>query len=439
MALWRQPRWRASLGVVLVFMVAAALVAACAAASPPSASARVSPASARVSPASARASARDRGWQRDIAYLTRTLPPVRIDGVGSVRRSAWDAAGARLSAQVPRLTNGQVIVGLLRMVAMIHDDETSFDLPAAPFYPIAARWLGSHLYLLTVPSSDRQFLGAELVSVDGHPIAAVLSELRSEVDFQDVGVLRWEEAQQVNDAELLNWLGLARSPASAAFTARTTAGTLDTVQLSAIRVLRSHRPALPPLVTVPAALYERHSSSPYWMLILPADHAVYLKYNQCINGDGFQRLAVRALAVLRRYRSYRLIVDFRGNGGGTTAPFQVLVSGILADPAINKSGRLFGLIDPGTDSSATYDAFELSRETRAILIGQQVEDPIDEYGNDNYVLKLPYSELTLQYTKKVINPTGRPFGTPNVTVAPTLRQVLDGTDPVLQAALTYRP
>lgn len=423
--MWRQPRWRLGLGVLLVIVLAAALVAAFAAASSPS--------------PSASASARDRGWQRDIAYLTRTLPKVRIDGLGSVRRSEWEAAAARLSAQVPRLTNGQVIVGLLRIVATIHDDETSFALPASSYYPIAPHWVGSHLYLLVVPSTDRKLLGAELVSIDGHPIGAVLSDLRPEIDYQDVGVLRWEEAQQVIDADLLYWLGLTRSPASADFTVRTTPGKLQTVELPSIQVSGSHPAALPPLVSAPAALYQRDGTLPYWLLILPADHAVYLKYNQCIDGDGLQRLASRALALLRRYPAYRLIVDFRGNGGGDTTPFQTVVSDIRADPAINRRGRIFGLIDPATDSSATYDAFELRRDTHAILIGQQVEDPIDEYGNDNFTLRLPYSGLMLQYTTKIVNPAKRPFGIPDIVVVPTLRQVLDGTDPVLQAALTYSP
>ena len=86
----------------------------------------------------------------------------------------------------------------------------------------------------------------------------------------------------------------------------------------------------PPMVTVPLPLFERHHDRPYWMVILRARHAVYLKYNQCLDNNGFQRLAARALAVLRRYPGYRLIVDFRGNSGGDTTPFQGLVSGIRA-------------------------------------------------------------------------------------------------------------
>ena len=41
-----------------------------------------------------------------------------------------DAAAARLEAEVPRLTDGQLIVGMARMVAMLHDDETQVILPA---------------------------------------------------------------------------------------------------------------------------------------------------------------------------------------------------------------------------------------------------------------------------------------------------------------------
>jgi hypothetical protein len=195
----------------------------------------------------------------------------------------------------------------------------------------------------------------------------------------------------------------------------------------------THRP---PMVAVPVPLYERHNAWPYWMVTLRARHAVYLKYNQCLDNDGFQRLAARALTALRRHPGYRLIVDLRRNGGGDTTPFQELVSRIRADPAINVRGRIFGLIDSSTDSSAGLDASDLGQETRAILMGQQIEDPIDEFGNDNLSFTLPYSHLTIQYTTKIVNPAKKHHGAPDIVVAPTLQQVMNGTDPVLQRALS---
>ena len=60
---------------------------------------------------------------------------------------------------------------------------------------------------------------------------------------------------------------------------------------------------------------------------------MYLKYNSCVDTNGFQQLAKQALAMLRRHRGYRLIVDLRDNLGGNSAPFMPLAEGIAADPA----------------------------------------------------------------------------------------------------------
>ena len=139
----------------------------------------------------------------------------------------------------------------------------------------------------------------------------------------------------------------------------------------------------------------------------------------------------RYLAVLR------LIVDLRGNGGGSDVPFRTLINGIRADPAINRPGRLFGLIDGETDSSATLDANSLGARTSALLIGQEVEDPIDTYGNDTGLLTLPHSHLEVTYTTKVVHPPGNRLATPDIVITPTISQVLAGADPVLDRALSY--
>lgn len=400
-------------------------------------------------------------WQQDIGYLATELPRVHVNGLTGVSQPAWDAAVRRLEARLPRLSNGQVILGIRRLVALLHDDETDVELPPTSVYPLALQWVGGGLYLVAVPHGSQYLLGARLTAIDGHPLSQVLARLRPEVDYQDPGVLAAAEADELIEANTLYWLGVTRSPTSAAFTVRTVPGSTVTVRLTAGRAeslpwaaralaaarnLRQYFPrerwvltgyGSANLVHVPLPAYEQNLMQPYWMTLLPGG-TVYLKYNECLDTGGFQRLAARALAVLRSHPGDRLVVDLRNNPGGDTASFQPLIAGIRADPAINRTGRIFALVNQLTDSSATVDAGNLGQQTRAILIGQPPEDPIDEYGDDGNILRLPYRGIAIQYTTKIVNDTRTRLGLPGITIAPTLWQIRTGQDPVLRAALAYR-
>ncbi len=151
------------------------------------------------------------------------------------------------------------------------------------------------------------------------------------------------------------------SATAAEFTARTAAGRLRTIRLTAVR-------RVPRLAYVPSPLYLRHASKPYWLRVLAWQRAVYLKYNHCLHlpDTGFQRLAARALAVLRAHPAFRLVVDLRDNLGGDDRPFGALLSGLWSDPAINVRGRIFGLINGFTASSAAVDAGSLRQTTNSL-------------------------------------------------------------------------
>ena len=387
--------------------------------------------------------ARDRNWRQDIAYLARELPAVRKAGLGPVTPAAWHAAAARLEARVPRLTDGQIVTGLAQMVALLHDDETLVEFPKGPFLTLDAQWVGGGLYLLAVPAADRALLGARLLAFDGHPVAQVLARAGTTVDAGNSQLLSNSETGALDDLGLLHSLGLAASTASAVLTVRTRAGTQETVRLTA--AARAAFPTWPyffvdqasGLAHVPLSLYQQDARQPYWLRVLAAQHAVYLKYNQCLPDDGFQRLAGQALAMLRTHRDYRLIVDLRANGGGDSEPFQSLVSGLRADPRLAARGRVIGLVDQFTDSSATVDAESL-KKTGAVLIGQPPADPFDRWGNEQ-TFRLPRSGLVIQYTTAIVDGAGSRWGIPDVVVRPTLAQIMAGDDPVLAAALSYRP
>ena len=419
-------------------------------------------------------SRRNQRWRHDIAYLARRLPQVHVNGVVTgVSGRVWFAAAARLEGRVPRLTDGQVILGVMRLVALLHDDETVVnDADGRPFYlqgprfPLGLQWIGSHLYVIAVAAGHRALLGSQLVAVSGLPVSRVLELLRPEIDYNNPGVLAFWETQGLTSADLLAWLGVTHSPHAATYTLRATTGKQVKVRLIASRALNVPGPVVTRRATyaghvlrvtydsldgliltangsatlahVPLPMYQTNLATPYWMKVLAAQRAVYLRYNHCIMTDGFQRLAKRALTLLHRHPAFRLIIDLRDNPGGDTSPFQPLLRGIRADPAINRPGRIIGLVNQLSASSATYDAYELTSQTQAVLIGQPPEDPVDNYGNSDYRFRLRGSGIVITYSTKAFDPQKIKMGVPDIYVAPTIRQVLAGQDPVLRTAFEFR-
>jgi hypothetical protein len=324
---------------------------------------------------------RDQRWQQDIAFAARELPQLRAGGLGNVSRAAWNAAAARLEERVPGLTDGQLTVGLARLVAMLSDDETRVEIGDRQFYPVLARWFGGGLYVVTAPAADRAVLGARPLALDGMPIARVMARIGATIGAEDPTVRTDTELGYLRNPALLDWLGVTGSTAGAVFSVESPGGRVRTIRVAPVSSWDG-------AAQVPQPLYEQDELAPYWMRILAGRRAVFLKYNQCVDDDGFQRLAARAIAVLRAHPGYRLIVDLRNNGGGDSYPFQALVDGIQAVTAINQPGRVIGLVNQFTDSSATVDAQSLKAGTKAVLIGQAVADPIDAWGNEQF-LTLP--------------------------------------------------
>jgi hypothetical protein len=387
-------------------------------------------------PAAGAASPRNERWQADIAYLARELPMVRAGGLGAVRAATWSAAARRLEAQVPRLTDGQVVAGMARLVAMIGDDETQVQFPAGPVFPFDAQPVGGGLYLLAVPADDQALLGTQILAVDGHPVAQILAAAATVIGGEDPQLRADEEDAVLSDGGLLQALGLTRSASAEQLTVSTSGGRRRTVQIAAHGTGFIGMPAFYPPGTArpPLPLYEQNAGQAYWLRVLGSQHAVYLKYNQCVPDSGFQRLVGQALALLRSHPDYRLIIDLRGNLGGDSAPFESLTSAMAADQALR--GRVIGLVNQFTDSSATVDAQSL-KEAGGVLIGQPPADPLDTWG-DEQTITLPKTGLVVQYTTTQVNVTGTRMGLPDVTITPTLAQVLAGDDPVLTAALSYR-
>ena len=94
-----------------------------------------------------RPEARDARWQQDLDYYAGQLPRLHKDLYHTTDRETWHMAVDALAADIPSLTDEEIIVRFMELTAMIGDGHTSVGLGALynePFsfqtYPIGLKW-----------------------------------------------------------------------------------------------------------------------------------------------------------------------------------------------------------------------------------------------------------------------------------------------------------
>src|SRR5260370_42054547 len=77
-------------------------------------------------------SAEAQKWRDDLRYLAENLPRVHKNAYHTVSREQFEAAVQRLDAHIPELNRDQIIVELVKIVAMIGDGHTRMEPAFAP-------------------------------------------------------------------------------------------------------------------------------------------------------------------------------------------------------------------------------------------------------------------------------------------------------------------
>jgi hypothetical protein len=375
----------------------------------------------------------------DIAYLARELPRVHAGGNGLIHVSEqrFQAEAAALESRSPTLNSAQLLVGIMRLLALLHDGETGLTLPSDNQFPISTRWFGDELRLTGVPQSEASMLGARILAIDGKPISVVHRALLEVIPANT----SWEAGalfgSYLRFGRILYGLGITSSVSKATLTVEEQGGRVRRVAINTEMALPDGQDPQGIIGPKPT-LADEQRDSPYWWRYLTRTNVVYLKYNRCVSGSGFSAVARDAVAAMRAHPDSRLVVDLRHNGGGDSRPFDALLSALRRDPALQAPGRIYGVIDRGTFSSATLDAVQLRTETRAQLIGEPTGDPANQWGEQRWLFLTDY--LPVHYSTHYFDPApryhGKPYVAPDIPVETSLTDLLDGVDAVMSTILS---
>ena len=107
-------------------------------------------------------------WRADIRTLARELPRRHPGPFARITQAQWDSSVTAFERRLPSLTRNQVLVGVLRLVALIGDAHTAVEPDPSlglRYYPIELYSFDDGLFVRRADSSHAGLVGAKVLGI----------------------------------------------------------------------------------------------------------------------------------------------------------------------------------------------------------------------------------------------------------------------------------
>ena len=118
-------------------------------------------------------------WREDLRFLVDEIKTRHPNPYHHTSQAKFDAAVADLDRRIPSLRRNQIIVGLMRIAALVGDGHTRVDPRkdeafGFPSLPLKLYWFDDGLYVRAAKPEFRDLVGAKVESVGGVPVAEAM-------------------------------------------------------------------------------------------------------------------------------------------------------------------------------------------------------------------------------------------------------------------------
>jgi hypothetical protein len=376
------------------------------------------------------------------------MEAIHPDLFHGVSVGAFDGAVEDLAAALPSLSDDEILVGVMQLVAMISSEGRDGHMGVWPpdnpelvhRFPIRLWEFPDGLFVTAARRPNEHLVGSRVLSVDGVPIAQVFRRLDPVVPRDNTSNLRDARTVFLTSAEVLDGIGIARDPLMMTLQVESPDGRRRTAAIHAVDAeafadwVGGWELLLPQRQNL---LLLRDPAAGFWLEYLPASGTLYMQYN--VVHEHSSQAVNEIERAMRDHPVGRLVLDLRNNGGGEAGGYRDLIR-FLARPEIDRPGRLSVLIGRLTFSAGTSLAVLLERRAaHAVFFGENSGGAPDFWA-DPETVTLPNSGLHVLIASRYFGIGGsddaRTTIAPDVRVAMTSSDYFSGRDPVLEAALS---
>lgn len=309
-------------------------------------------------------------WRTDLRVLAEELPRYHANAFHAVSAGKFRAQVRALDAKLAFLSDDQITVELIRLVALIGDGHTNVSSWPDRFhrYPFRLAWFGRELRVMEVLPEAKRALGARLVRVGQTAVEDAYARVRPLASRETELDSRNDSTYLLPRAEVLAALRLLPSERQGRFTFQDDAGRTFVLTLKP-RAPEAAYNAAWQSVTLKPPLFEQRSDDAFWFTTLEQGRTVYIKYNRCEDEEGFARFTKKVLGAVDRPQTRRVVVDLRDNGGGDTSVIRPLLDGLQERGYGERKGSLVALTNRFTYSAGMWAANDL-KNLGAVLVGE---------------------------------------------------------------------
>jgi hypothetical protein len=398
---------------------------------------------------------RAEGWRADIAALVPGMAAIHPNLTHGTSRADLDAAAAALAATVDTATDDELLVGILRIVALVSragcDAHTGAYIWGAGTYRVDSLplrlWLfpredgddGDEVVIVDALAPYRDLIGARIDTVDGHPIAEVLAAIDPIVPRDNPQTVRLLTPRFLLIPQVLRGLGLADAGGvSLALTAEDGTGTTSVVEPVAMAEYNGwagayglHLPADPRVQYL-----SRMDEALWWTAVTDEIHpdlrTLYVQYNRvdplpATLGADFQ-------AALTDPAISQVFLDLRHNFGGELSALDAMTP-VLVGASEGEADRLFVFTGRNTFSAGSLLAARLQRDAKATIVGEATGG-CPTIWSDASDLPLRWSGITVSVAGDVavgVDPNDKRLTIePDVAATLTREDWAAGVDPALE-------
>jgi tetratricopeptide (TPR) repeat protein len=394
-------------------------------------------------------------WRADIKFFRDHYPLVHVNPFHALSRERFNAELDSLSSDVPNLSDEQILVRFMRLIAEVRDGHCSLaddTLMAGGVLPLRFGIYPDGVLIQSGVKEYEGIIGGRVIKIGNTPIAEAL-KLIDTVAWGDRG-------NEMSRKDTGSWLfGLARVLKGLAIVDRT-----DKVPLTVdvggrevvaeVAVVTDARAFFRNAVRVyanrnasnPLPLYLKEPENFYRFEFLPESKTMYAQFNVTQNKQGGESIAQfsrRLSAAVEENHAEKLVLDLRLNTGGNGFFNKPLILALIKS-RLNERGKLFVVIGRRTYSAAQNLVNELEKYTSAIFVGEPTGSSPNMYG-DPATIVLPNSHIGFRIPTRWHQQAelgaqdSRIWTEPEIYTEPTAADYLANIDPAMNAILNYRP